>query len=136
MVKNQLLETYLYILQEDNIEEIAITLPAVMTAVSILSLANTIYQSYITKTGRRCRGMTGAMKSLCAAQVHLEGYEQKLRSLQQSLTKCNTDNCRQKIRDKINDTQQKMEKYKSMINLYKEKVKLEKEKERAEIAKA
>lgn len=136
MVKNKkdryyILESYL-----EDLQEFVITLPAVMTAISVTSFANTIYQSYLSKVGRRCRGMSGAMKSLCAAQVHAEALNEKLRALQASLSKCKNDKCRQKAQEQIQKTQEKLKNYESMIDLYKEKVKIEKEKEKEQIRSA
>jgi len=111
------LDTYLNVLQEDELQEIE---PATMTvitgifyAASILNIGTKIYKTYFTKAARRCKDLAPQEKALCMLNAKLIGRKAEIAKIQGGLGKCNKvkkdpEKCVLKLKGKLEKAKQQI----------------------------
>ena len=71
-----------------------------------------IYQSFLSKAARSCKGQKGIAKKQCMIQYKKQGKQKQIEGLKKMLTDCSrTDNpnkCREKINSKITKVKSKL----------------------------
>jgi len=102
---SQIVEEYLYDIQEDDILEFragalagataigtgGMSLAPVLAAVSIFSAFNmafTLYKNYFTKAAKQCKDLPGKEKALCMLKAKAAGKQAQLNALKKASQKC------------------------------------------------
>lgn len=144
IMKDQLLEAYLNLLQtdeEDFLNEVVgiATIAGISTtaiAIShIIKLITSLGKDYMTKIGRECNNFQGPAKNLCVLKLKIELAEKQLNIIKRESRNCsktkNPNECRSKLKVKIDELIKKVNRLKEQQDIYLQKQRMEVESEKS-----
>jgi len=131
MDKKNILNGYLKVIQEDvYMNEIGViaALGMASSVMMILRFANDLGKDYLTKAGRECIQLKGASRNVCVVMNKMRAIDKQIDALHTGMGKCSSimklgrsDNCREKINQKIQDLQRKKQDLQKHYTMFKAK---------------